>query len=77
MIKNEVAQKMVQHTHYDRKTGKFVRTMVPETKEHESKIKEMNHGSSKRYTKNVYSQHKTTNNTPKDHNQFKSRGFHE
>ncbi len=34
MTPKSSALKMVQHTHYDRKTGKLVKTMVPQSTEH-------------------------------------------
>ena len=39
--KEKVAQKMIQHTEFDRKTGKKIITMVPQNKEHFEKEKEI------------------------------------
>ncbi len=47
MNKKDVAQKMVQHTSYDRKTGKKIITMVPQSSEHKSRTHEINHHLSK------------------------------
>lgn len=30
---------MIQHTEYDRKLGKYIRTMVPQSKEHKERSK--------------------------------------
>lgn len=49
--KKEVAQKMIKHTHFDRKTGKYVRTMVPQTPEHAAREKSIN-TAMKKATKN-------------------------
>lgn len=43
MDKKQIAQKMVQHTHYDRKLGKLVKTMIPQTKEHAERSKMISH----------------------------------
>lgn len=41
MNKKDVAQKMVQHTFYDKKLKKIVRTMVPQSKEHTSQVRDI------------------------------------
>lgn len=42
MKKSEIAQKMVQHTYYDRATKKLVRTTVPQSKEHKERSDKIN-----------------------------------
>lgn len=51
MKKNEMAKKMIQHTHYDRKSGKLVRTTVPQTPEHATRSKNID-TAMKKATKN-------------------------
>lgn len=60
------AIKMIQHSHYDRKAGKIVRTMVPESGEHKkivkgisktiSKYKEPNHADYQKTVGRAYSE---------------------
>lgn len=45
--KKEIAVKMIQHTHYDRKLGKYIRTMVPQSKEHAEREKRIDEGLAK------------------------------
>ena len=38
MTAKHEAIRMIKHTHYDRKLGKFIHTMIPETKEHKEQV---------------------------------------
>lgn len=60
MKKEQIASKMIQHTHYDRKLGKLVRTMVPQSKEHAEKTKNWPKAPSKELTESekAHYQHK-------------------
>lgn len=42
-----MTQKMIQHTEYDRKTGKYIRTMIPQSKEHKVRTQSINKALSK------------------------------
>lgn len=67
MNKKDVAQKMVQHTHYDRETKKLVRTMVPQTKEHAERAKEIKTHKSK----------PASDNEQRDYQRKTGRGYNE
>lgn len=38
---------MIQHTEYDKKLGKYIKTMVPQSKEHKERIGSINKAISK------------------------------